>query len=68
MSMDDQKYLLDGEPVSARELIKVAQKGGWQGDGGLFTTSGATAFLREGGATVSHNLDWLQEADDEDTA
>ena len=57
--MHDKKYLLDGKPVSVRELVAEAEKVDpafsmdW-----LKTTSQAAHSLRLHGHTVGDNPDW----------
>jgi len=53
MSFDDKKYLLDGIPKSARDLIKMASSYDPDyGKDGLKQTSIAATILRENGFTV----------------
>lgn len=45
-------YLLDGRSVSFMQLIEAAREEGYEGDGGMFLTSGAARVLRENGHVV----------------
>ena len=52
------QYLLDGEPVDFRELIKCAQNSGYENKDGIYSISGAAHFLRTRcGCTVENNPD-----------
>lgn len=55
MSNEPKPYLLDGEPIGWRELIKAAIDLGWEHKRGLTTSSNAAAFLRKTGHDVGHN-------------
>ncbi len=52
----DKQYLVNGDPVTAAELIELAQGYGYASLDGLYTTSEAAYVLREEtGATVEVN-------------
>jgi hypothetical protein len=54
--MDEKKYKLNDEPVSARELIKKAQGLDDEfGRDGIYCTSGAAVILRNNGFRVEEN-------------
>ena len=46
-------YYLDGAPLDFLQLIKAAEDEGYDGDGGLLTTSEAAEFLRASGHDVT---------------
>lgn len=49
-------YLVDGNPVSFRELIRLAQDEGYDEHHSLWTTSAAAAHLRKRGYVVEENV------------
>ena len=55
--MDDLKYLLDDEPISATGLLRAARDYGWD-PGTIQQTSVAARYLRERGCVVGDNPDW----------
>jgi hypothetical protein len=58
-TMDAKQYLLDGEPISAREIIRRARTEGGYGVGEfILTTSGAAETLRGQGHEVCENPDY----------
>lgn len=62
--MISKDYTIDGEPVTWRELIaRATSDAGYEGDGGMFTTSGAAAALRSCGYTVDSNPEKVTGAD-----
>jgi hypothetical protein len=52
---EEKPYLVDGEPVSFRELIKRAEDEGYSSPDGLYTTSAAAAYLRKIGYIILEN-------------
>lgn len=53
MGMNKKKYLVDGEPVSAKELIAKAQAVGYGKGELVLTTGGAFHWLRNSGYVVT---------------
>jgi len=55
----DKKYLLDGDPASAKDIIDLACKLDYEfSDEWLKRTSQAARILRTYSYTVEDNLDW----------
>jgi len=50
--MSERKYMVDNETVDWGQLIKMAEDYGYEGEGGIYYTSGAAKVLRENGFTV----------------
>lgn len=60
--MHELKYLLDGKPVSARDLIKAAERFNEDfAKDGFKTTSEAATILRQNGSRVEDNPEYEQE-------
>ncbi len=56
MLSNEKQYLVNGDPVTAKELIELAQGYGYASLDGLYTTSEAAHVLREeADATVELN-------------
>ena len=55
------QYLIDDEPASANDIIRMARKYGYQGMEGFFFTSQAAQVLRDNGHTVSENNNFRQQ-------
>jgi len=63
--MNDKKYLIDDEPASGYDIIKLAREIDNEfGQDGLCQTSVAAGILRRGGYQVGNNPEW-EEATDE---
>ena len=57
MSMYEKKYLIDGEPSSARDVIKMASEYDPDfAEGTFLQTSVASGILRDNGISVEENL------------
>ncbi len=53
--MNEQAYLLDGQPVGFVQLIEAAKPYGLAEDSFIFRTSEAAHVLRDNGHTVENN-------------
>ena len=54
----DKQYMIDDEPVTSDELIERGKELGYEGNGGIYFTSGSARVLRDHGYTVGNNPDY----------